>query len=95
MEVTKSMLTMTFSRRCLLKLAACATGTIPIIGVAVTPEQAMAAAAKLQKSAVKYRDTPLAGQSCANCRSFEAPNACKTVDGEISPDGWCAVWIKK
>jgi hypothetical protein len=23
------------------------------------------------------------------CTLFEAPNACKVVEGEVSKDGWC------
>jgi hypothetical protein len=26
---------------------------------------------------------------------FEAPNSCKTVEGTISPEGWCMVYAKK
>jgi len=26
---------------------------------------------------------------------FVAPNACKSVAGEIAPTGWCKLWVKK
>jgi hypothetical protein len=26
---------------------------------------------------------------------FEPPNACKVVEGEISPSGWCQLFVKK
>jgi hypothetical protein len=26
---------------------------------------------------------------------FEAPSSCKTVDGTVSPQGWCMVYAKK
>ena len=43
---------------------------------------------------VAYQDTPKGTQNCANCKLFEAPNACKSVEGAISPSGWCKIWIK-
>jgi hypothetical protein len=30
-----------------------------------------------------------------NCSLFEAPSSCKTVDGTVSPKGWCMVYAKK
>jgi len=30
---------------------------------------------------------------CRKCRWWEVRGACKTVEGEISPQGWCAIWI--
>ena len=35
------------------------------------------------------------GKQCDGCNFFVAPNACKMVDGEIAPTGWCALWVKK
>ena len=35
------------------------------------------------------------GKTCSGCNLFVPPNACKTVDGTISPSGWCALWVKK
>jgi len=26
---------------------------------------------------------------------FEPPNACKVVEGEISPSAWCHLFVKK
>jgi hypothetical protein len=34
-------------------------------------------------------------QACENCSLFEAPSSCKTVDGTVSPKGWCMVNAKK
>ncbi|WP_165943243.1 high-potential iron-sulfur protein [Roseicella aquatilis] len=50
---------------------------------------------KLQGSMVLYQDKPKDGQKCSNCLHFQPPNACAIVAGEISPEGWCAVWAKK
>ena len=43
------------------------------------------AAAKIKGSLVGY---------CKGCKLFEPPNACKSVEGVISPNGWCKLWIK-
>jgi hypothetical protein len=51
--------------------------------------------AKVPQKTVKYQDTPKGDQTCENCSLFEAPSSCKTVDGTISPQGWCMVYAKK
>lgn len=53
------------------------------------------AQAKLAPAAVKYQTTPKDGHQCDGCVQFVAPNSCKVVDGEISPTGWCLLWVKK
>ena len=68
--------------------AGAATGAA-IIGT-TTP-----AYAKVTQKAVKYQDTPKGDQACENCSLFEAPSSCKTVDGTVSPQGWCMVYAKK
>ena len=54
-----------------------------------------AAGGKAPQSAARYQPTPKAGQACAGCNSFVAPNHCRLVAGEISPSGWCRLWTKK
>jgi hypothetical protein len=54
-----------------------------------------AAEAKIAQTAVKYQTEPKDGHQCDGCVQFVAPNACKLVDGEISPTGWCSLWVKK
>jgi hypothetical protein len=95
MTKTSQTATSNVSRRCLLKTAVCMAGTVPILGTVVVPETALAAS-QVSKSSVRYTDTaPSAAQTCANCRSFVAPNSCKTVAGEVSGRGWCGIWIPK
>ncbi len=53
------------------------------------------AAATMSPTAVGYQDSPKDGRQCDGCNLFVAPNACKTVKGEISPKGWCRIWVKK
>ena len=74
------------NRRVLLQLVA----TAPVIGLTAT-----AAQAKIAPNVVGYQTTPKGEAKCSGCALFIAPNACKTVDGEISPEGWCKVYSKK
>jgi hypothetical protein len=53
------------------------------------------AEAKMAPSAVKYQASPKDGRQCDGCNLFVAPNSCKSVSGDISPTGWCALWVKK
>jgi len=68
--------------------------------VAVLAASIQPAMAKAKKTAVKYQDEPKGDRNCAGCRHFLPPEkgerlgACKLVEGEISPNGWCAVWAK-
>jgi len=75
------------SRRTVLIAAA---GVAPVL--ALTTRQAQA---KLAQTAVKYQTTPKDGHQCDGCAQFVAPHSCKLVDGEISPTGWCLLWVKK
>jgi hypothetical protein len=78
------------SRRCLLRRAACAAGAVTILGTGINA----AMAGKMPQAAVSYRGSPKGNQSCANCRLFQAPNACRSVDGVVSPNGWCSIYVK-
>jgi hypothetical protein len=53
------------------------------------------AAAKVKPEMVGYQATPKDGHGCATCNLFEPPRGCKEVDGDISPSGWCKLWVKK
>jgi hypothetical protein len=75
------------NRRTLLVGAA---GALPLIALGAT-----AAKAKMAQNAVRYQDSPKDGKQCTGCSLFVAPDSCKTVDGKISPSGWCALWVKK
>jgi hypothetical protein len=82
------------SRRRMLTVAAGAAGTVAGVA-AIVGASTPAHAAKAPQKAVKYQDTPKGEQRCDNCALFEAPSSCKTVDGTISPEGWCMVYAKK
>lgn len=53
------------------------------------------AEAKMAPSSVKYQASPKDGKQCDGCNLFVAPSSCKSVAGDISPKGWCALWVKK
>lgn len=84
------------SRRAVLKAIA-ATSVV----VALPKISTAQAAAKMAKSAAKYQDKPKNGQDCAACRFFIAPSGgkktgtCQLVEGDISPKGWCQLFVKK
>ena len=74
------------SRRRVLTIAGAAGASIAGVSVA--------RAAKTPQKTVKYQDTPKGEQRCENCKQFQPPSACKVVDGTISPQGWCMVYVK-
>jgi hypothetical protein len=75
------------SRRNLLLAVASAA---PLVALASTRAEA-----KIPQKAVAYQDTPVDGKQCSTCNFFIEPNACKQVDGEIKPEGYCKLYNKK
>lgn len=72
--------------------------TVLIAAAAAAPALVLmskTAEAKLAQAAVKYQTEPKDGKQCDGCNFFAAPNACKMVDGEIAPNGYCSLWVKK
>lgn len=91
-------------RRTLLRAASAAgCGTlIPRALAADGPKKgagasgAAAAAGKASQASVRYQAKPNGDQKCANCANFMAESGtCRAVEGRISPEGWCVVWIRK
>lgn len=81
------------SRRSMLRGLALATGGAAALGLGVTNRAE--ADEKIPKKVVSYQDTPHGNQSCSNCLQFLPPSSCKVVEGKISPNGWCKVYVKK
>ena len=88
------------TRRTLLKGAA-ALASIAVISVAGT---AHAQQKLLEKSAVKYQDTPKDGKDCVSCMHFVAGSTvsgagavgtCKIVSGGIAAAGYCLAFTRK
>ena len=62
---------------------------------AAEPE-APAATAKVSQASVQYQNQPKDDQKCSGCLHFiPESNACALVEGQISPEGWCILWVKK
>ena len=73
------------------------SGAALSLGAATTAAMVSRAAAqqKLSQADAKYQTTPKGEQHCDGCVNFQAPNACKFVDGDISPNGWCQLFGPK
>jgi hypothetical protein len=50
---------------------------------------------KISQADAKYQGTPKDDQHCDGCVNFQPPNACKFVEGDISPSGWCQLFAAK
>jgi hypothetical protein len=77
-------------RRAFLQYAIGAAG-----GVAISygPPSPAAAAPKISKKAVAYQDRPDGDKQCVKCAQFQPPDACKMVEGPISPQGSCRIFV--
>ena len=80
------------SRRDFLFVSGVAGGAIFGAALVVSPA---AASNKMSPKAMQYRPSPNGNQRCDNCANFQAPGACKLVDGAISPVGWCILYRSK
>ena len=87
-------------RRRFLRIGVAALALIPVMVVSGGADATTNAA---MRTALKYQGTPEGDKSCANCLQF-VPGAsakdlggCKVLPGdtEISPQGYCMVWVKK
>ena len=54
-----------------------------------------AAQQKVSQADAKYQDQPKGQQRCEICLQFQPPNACRIVEGPISPKGWCQYFAAK
>jgi hypothetical protein len=73
------------------------TGTALVAGSAalVTAVPQARAQEKISQANAKYQSTPKGDQRCDVCINFQPPNACKFVQGDISPNGWCSLFAPK
>ena len=76
-------------RRSLLRRILAAAGVSALFH---TP-YAATAAPKISQRAVAYQDHPEGEKRCERCAQFQAPNACKMVDGTIDPQGYCRIFM--
>ena len=80
------------SRR--VALSGAAALALGAAAIATAVSQA-AAQQKISQADAKYQGTPKGDQHCDGCVSFQPPNACKFVQGDISPSGWCQLFTPK
>ena len=85
------------SRRRVFKVVSIALAAVPL---ALVTRCANAATNPDIRAKLKYQDTPLGDQSCANCLAFvpgkteKNPGKCPLIPGDddISPNGYCTGW---
>jgi hypothetical protein len=73
-----------------LRYALGAAGGMAICGA---PPNPATAAPKISKKAVAYQDHPDGDKQCERCTQFQPPDACKMVEGPISPQGSCRIFV--
>ena len=79
-----------FSRRALLRCAGRG-----VVGAFVISTKPAAGQAKVSKQVVAYQDHPDGSKRCDCCTQFEAPDACKVVQGPVTPAGSCRLFVLK
>lgn len=79
------------SRRCMMRtgLGLLAASAALAAGTAQAQDQ------KIAKNLVQYQEGPKDGAECDKCVNWVAPNACKIVEGQINPKGWCVAFAPK
>jgi hypothetical protein len=58
-------------------------------GVCLSIPSRSDASEKMSKQEAEYQDSPKDIRMCATCTLFDPPRACKVVEGDVSPSGWC------
>jgi hypothetical protein len=78
------------SRRWLLQSA---VGKVTAVAVIATQARPALAAIKISKAAVAYQDHPDGDKHCGKCLQFQPPDSCKMVDGPVSAQGFCRIFM--
>ena len=78
------------SRRAVLRSAA-----LSLAATATAVVSQTAAQQKITQADAKYQATPKGDLHCDRCVNFQPPNGCKFVQGEISANGWCQLFVPK
>jgi hypothetical protein len=81
------------SRRAVLRSAALSLGAAAATATTVVSQTA--AQQKISQADAKYQIMPKGDQRCDGCVNFQPPNGCKFVQGEISSNGWCQLFVPK
>jgi len=80
-----------WARRAALRAMLRGSAAVMAGGLLVTQVRAQSME-KITKARAEYQGMPNGIYSCATCTLFIAPSACKVVEGEVSPDGWCRAY---
>jgi High potential iron-sulfur protein len=80
------------SRRNVLRGATLVAGGAALLAATAMTQRAEA---KMAQPAAGYVADSKTAQHCSDCALFQAPSACKLVDGTINPNGWCRFYVKK
>lgn len=70
-------------------------GAALVAGIGASAVLSTTAQAKVPQNSAKYQDSPKGSSKCEGCSQFQAPDACKVVDGKVSPNGWCQLFSPK
>jgi hypothetical protein len=62
-------------------------------GLAVGLAAQATAQDKMSRKDAEYQDSPKDIRMCGTCSLFVPPKSCKVVDGDISPTGWCKLFV--
>lgn len=81
------------SRRDFLNVAAVGGGAVVAVGL--TSSTSAAPKKKFSQQQAHYQPIPKSGQRCQTCALWQPPTACQQVDGQISPAGWCILYVPK
>lgn len=71
--------------------------TALVVGVAAATiaDKALAKKPKRTQADVAYQDFPKNGERCDKCEPFIPPNQCRTVEGTVTAQGWCKIYVAK
>jgi hypothetical protein len=53
------------------------------------------AMARVSKSAVHFQTASNGAKNCGSCKNSIAPSVCRFVEGPVSSDDYCWIWLSK
>jgi hypothetical protein len=83
------------SRKNMSRRMAVTSTALAFVAAASTAVRRASAQQKITQAAAQYQAQPKGNQSCATCVNFQPSNACKFVEGTISPTAWCVLFAPK
>lgn len=83
-----------FSRRRFMLNIGVLGATAGLASVALSPRRAVAGSSKLDQRSAAYQPNPKGNARCDGCVQWQGPDACKVVQGTISPNGWCVLFAR-